>query len=113
MTANSTAYMNAYMRERRKCPAVRREDALRSKLRGHERRRFMAGFKLMLGCVDCGYAVHPEALDFDHVRGVKVANPTKMRTYAWATLIAELEKCDVRCANCHRVRTCSVQKGGE
>lgn len=46
-------------------------------------------------------------LDFDHVRGTKVEAVTAM---AWnnATaerIEAEIAKCEVVCANCHRRRT--------
>lgn len=57
-------------------------------------------------CVDCGEA-DPVVLDFDHVRGSKVKPVAYMirRGFALATLVAELEKCEVRCANCHRRKT--------
>jgi L-lysine 2,3-aminomutase len=64
-------------------------------------------YKLIIGCQDCGYGEHAEALDFDHR-----PNEDKLFTisghkhrYSWAAIIAEVEKCDVVCANCHRVRT--------
>jgi transposase-like protein len=61
-------------------------------------------------CVDCG-AHDPLILEFDHV-GPKVANVTRL---AWAgaslaTIDAEIERCQVRCANCHRRIT--AQRGG-
>lgn len=59
-----------------------------------------------MGCVDCGIA-DPRVLDFDHVRGTKIASISKMvnRVGTAHTLIAELAKCEVRCANCHRIKT--------
>lgn len=58
-------------------------------------------------CTDCGGAFHPIAMDFDHVRGEKhkeisvlVKNSAPIKT-----LMAELAKCELVCANCHRVRT--------
>jgi hypothetical protein len=58
--------------------------------------------KLAAGCIDCGYKTHAAALHFDHVRGVKVASPAAIQSMP--QLLAELEKCVVRCANCHAVR---------
>lgn len=57
-------------------------------------------------CVDCGEK-DTVVLDFDHVRGEKVANVSSLVNggYPWATIQAEIEKCDVRCANDHRRAT--------
>ena len=47
-------------------------------------------------------------LEFDHVdRAAKhfTMGFLATRGYAWATVLAELAKCEVRCANCHRRRT--------
>ena len=56
-------------------------------------------------CVDCG-EVDPYVLEFDHVRGKKSNNITKMVMdgYSWSAIEAEIAKCQVRCANCHRIR---------
>jgi hypothetical protein len=62
--------------------------------------------KLARGCIDCGYAEHAEALDFDHRDpSLKVADIASMLNATWAAITAELDKCDVRCACCHRVKT--------
>lgn len=59
------------------------------------------------GCVDCGYNKHPDALDFDH-------RPDEIKLFnigfgivsrSWDAIRAEIAKCDVRCANCHRIVT--------
>lgn len=66
------------------------------------------GYKLEKGCQDCGYRDHPEALDFDHVRGEKLFNVGDMvrrHRSSWDKILTEIEKCEVVCANCHRVRT--------
>lgn len=54
-------------------------------------------------CVDCSEA-DTIVLEFDHVRGEKVAEIAAMVGWGYALerIIAEIEKCDVRCANCHR-----------
>ena len=62
--------------------------------------------KIDSGCVDCGYAEHPVALDFDHVRGIKEYGIAQMRKkFTLKKLLKEIEKCEVRCANCHRIAT--------
>ena len=57
-------------------------------------------------CVDCGEA-DPRVLEFDHVRGIKHGNLSEMACSAIseARIMAEIEKCEVRCANCHRRKT--------
>jgi hypothetical protein len=55
-------------------------------------------------CVDCG-ETDIRCLEFDH-RGsdVKVGDVTRLvnNLVAWHRVEAEIAKCDVRCANCHR-----------
>jgi hypothetical protein len=61
-------------------------------------------------CVDCG-ETDIVVLEFDHLRD-KVANISTLISSAgsWDTIVAEIEKCEVRCANCHRRRT--AERGG-
>lgn len=57
-------------------------------------------------CVDCGEN-NPVVLEFDHVRGNKqnsICNLIRLG-YAWPTVYAEIQKCEVRCCNCHRIKT--------
>ena len=56
-------------------------------------------------CTDCGNCFHVEAMEFDHVRGVKVKDISRMLSFSRDALLDELLKCDLVCANCHRVRT--------
>jgi hypothetical protein len=56
-------------------------------------------------CVDCGEQLDPALMHFDHVRGgEKVLEVSRMTTYSVERLEAEIAKCDVRCASCHRKR---------
>jgi hypothetical protein len=66
-------------------------------------------------CLDCGVSFPPYVMDFDHVRGVKAATMSRLRTArgGWSKLKAEIEKCEVVCANCHRLRTMARLAGGE
>jgi hypothetical protein len=57
-------------------------------------------------CVDCGEA-SLSTLDFDHVKGEKEFNVSEAvkNGMAWFTILREIDKCQVRCSNCHRKRT--------
>ena len=57
-------------------------------------------------CVDCGES-DPVVLQFDHVRGIKKCAVSKLvsSSYLPDVIIEEIEKCDVRCANCHSRKT--------
>ncbi len=70
-----------------------------------ERIPLLGIYKMMSGCVDCGYRGDPRALQFDHVRGVKLGTVSSMLTCSWKRIVAEIEKCEIRCANCHMIKT--------
>ena len=57
-------------------------------------------------CVDCGIN-DPRVLEFDHVRGEKKYNVSEMQNqrHTVKALFEEIGKCEVRCANCHRIKT--------
>lgn len=63
--------------------------------------------KLASGCVDCGYAAHAAALQFDHIYDNKKANVSDLvrSDYSWVTIQKEIIKCEIVCANCHAIRT--------
>jgi hypothetical protein len=62
-------------------------------------------------CVDCG-ETDPVVLDFDHVRGDKIAELSKMAhgLRPMTMIEQEIEKCEVRCSNCHRRKTAVEQR---
>lgn len=70
-------------------------------------------YKVIIGCQDCGehFIDHPFCLDLDHLPGTeKLFNISDMGTCSWGTVIAEVEKCNVVCSNCHRIRTMARTK---
>lgn len=56
-------------------------------------------------CHDCGERYHYCVMDFDHREGEPKLFAVSRGSSSRETLIAEIAKCDVVCANCHRVRT--------
>lgn len=58
-------------------------------------------------CQDCGNSYPSYVMDFDHrVPSEKTAEIGKVISNgSWPALYAEIDKCDIICANCHRIRT--------
>ena len=70
-------------------------------------RDFLHKYKEFHGCGDCGGKFPYYVLDFDHRDPeIKEVMPSKLaETNSWDKVLKEIGKCDVVCANCHRVRT--------
>lgn len=78
----------------------------REKDKRNKRIKYVQDYKQKMGCQDCKEDYPYWVLELDHARGDKVANISKMTaTSSLKQIIEEIEKCDVVCANCHRVRT--------
>jgi hypothetical protein len=56
-------------------------------------------------CKDCGND-DCRVLEFDHLNDKKYNISRKKDAMTLKTMQTELDKCDVVCANCHRIRTC-------
>lgn len=59
-------------------------------------------------CADCGKCYDPVCMDWDHLPGFeKKFNVSAMvrNTYSREAIEAEIAKCELVCANCHRIRT--------
>lgn len=86
------------------------------KKREKERRELLDAIKLSNGCVNCGYKEHAVALDFDHLNpSQKSFNISEYFARAPLDLLMkEIDKCQILCSNCHRVKTkqdLMIQKG--
>ncbi|HVS29522.1 MAG TPA: hypothetical protein VHE14_08205 [Solirubrobacteraceae bacterium] len=55
-------------------------------------------------CTDCG-ETDPVVLEFDHLRNKAFNIGTHLLQRRWQTIVDEIAKCEVVCANCHRRRT--------
>lgn len=78
----------------------------RNKKQRVKNKEFLSRYKSFVSCVDCGES-NPIVLEFDHVRGEKITNIADMvhSSYSIEAIKKEIRKCEVCCANCHRIRT--------
>lgn len=69
-----------------------------------ERTAYLVSFFRAHPCVDCGEG-DPLVLEFDHLGDKQFSVGRGIRERPWKAVLAEIEKCEVVCANCHRRRT--------
>lgn len=76
--------------------------AKRQVAKREEARHFVFAYLRDHPCVDCGES-DPMVLTFDHVTGRKKMDISQMvnQGYSFDAIRNEIEKCEVRCANCH------------
>lgn len=67
-------------------------------------RAFLKEYKEKHPCTDCGGFFPSYVMDFDHLND-KRYTISNMQTLSIEALLAEMEKCELVCANCHRIRT--------
>jgi hypothetical protein len=101
-----------YWRDREKRTQRRKEWYRANKAKAYElARKTLArveAIKTATPCMDCGGTFPPECFDFDHRPGETKTHSVGYLVatrYSWPRIEAEIAKCDVVCANCHRIRT--------
>lgn len=67
-------------------------------------KQYVIEFLLAHPCVDCGES-DPIVLDFDHLLDKTKGISEMIEDSSLLTIKKEIEKCEVRCANCHRRKT--------
>lgn len=69
--------------------------------------KYIRMHKESIGCIDCGEKYPYYMLDLDHISNDKSFNLSAYRnhTHNIEIIKAEIDKCEVVCANCHRLRT--------
>lgn len=91
-----------YERTKNRFKAVRAESRHQTL---DERRDQLAAYLSQHPCVDCG-ETDIVVLQFDHQGDKKFSIASMvMHRYSWETILAEIEKCEVVCANDHARRT--------
>jgi hypothetical protein len=86
-------------RQRYVANASRRKRALIA-----ERTAFLIEFFRERPCVDCD-ETDPLVLEFDHIGQKNFSISVGIRGHKWQSVLDEIERCEVVCANCHRRRT--------
>ena len=73
--------------------------------RKNEIKKKMWDYYMSHPCVDCGES-NPIVLHADHV-GTKTDNVSSMvySGKSWNSILKELKNCEIRCANCHAIKT--------
>lgn len=98
-------YYAANVRDRKERVRAQRE-AVKQRYRS-----LIEGYLSQHPCVDCGEG-DIVVLDFDHLPGcTKSFNIGSAWDKKVDLILAEIEKCEVVCANCHRRRTCQRSNG--
>lgn len=104
-TARRLADPEADRKRSRKWRFKNKEYARRYKEELHQKDRHWMDSLKDVPCVDCGFRYPPECMDFDHVRGEKLFNIGMNRDRKPEVVLKEIAKCEIVCANCHRIRT--------
>ncbi len=80
-------------------------DYIKQKQREDKRLRKIKAVEYLGGrCNRCGKDWHPSIFEFHHRDpSIKEKDPSKMLSLKWERITAELDKCDLLCANCHRL----------
>ncbi len=98
-------YHKRYMAKYLKDPNNKAKHRARVKSRKKAIREQIDGIK-DVPCLDCGGKFPPCCMDFDHVAGGKLFNVSQgILKVSSDALFTEIAKCEIVCANCHRIRT--------
>lgn len=108
-------YRDGYFAQCKGCrknhPSQTPQATLDRVLRTRQRnRQFIWDYYSTHPCLDCGES-DPLVLEPDHCNGIKLANVSKLvhNTRSIKVIQAEIDKCEIVCANCHRRRTARTQ----
>jgi predicted HNH restriction endonuclease len=80
-------------------------DYIKTKQREDKRKRKEQAVQYLGGkCQKCNGEFHPAVYEFHHTNPeTKDRDPSKMLSLKWERVTAELDKCLLLCANCHRL----------
>ena len=99
--------MRRYAKNKERIRDKKAKNSFRSRKRNLQ---YVVDYLKENGCVDCGNRDF-RVLEFDHVDRadkIKAVSDFTRGGYSIDKLKKEMEKCEVRCANCHRIKS-SIQ----
>lgn len=86
--------------------AVLRKRKLKDNLR-----KQLHNYLLGKSCIKCGFS-DPRALEFDHIDPISksfgIARAIT-NTVSWVNILTEIGKCQILCANCHKIKISTEQ----
>lgn len=107
-------YISDYLKSRPEKTAKNREYAKKSSPKLKKLRRDFIWNLKRRPCMDCGQRFHPTVMEFDHLPGSVKTNAVSamaVKKSKLTAIVSEIEKCDLVCANCHRIRTAKRSYG--
>lgn len=95
-------------KRKERAKAWRAANGWRETERRRKRAERIEAIKTARPCMDCSRYYPAECMDFDHRDNEEKLFDISKRAYSgckWESIVAEIAKCDLVCANCHRIRT--------
>jgi len=91
----------------RNSEAIQRRTVKNNRLIRLRNKAYIDGVKGTNPCADCGVSYPPYVMQFDHIVDGKRGNVADMARSGFSieNLQAEIDKCELVCANCHAERT--------
>jgi NAD-dependent dihydropyrimidine dehydrogenase PreA subunit len=108
-TGISKGLISYYLGDNQKHKTLERSNMNKAKLR-----REVWDIKEKSGCIDCKEMYPHYVLEFDHREGEeKLGSPSEIYSRGSREKgTKEMEKCDIVCANCHKIRTHNRAQNG-
>lgn len=78
---------------------------LKNKLRREELRKHIREIKNKTACADCKIIYPYFVMDFDHLENKEFLISRLVNLGSKSALESEIQKCEVVCSNCHRMRS--------
>lgn len=70
-----------------------------------EKAEYIRRLREITACMDCGKRYHHSMMEFHHRNPIeKMFNVSEATNRNWEKVLAEIDKCDIICANCHNYR---------